>query len=523
MNKMAVVSILGLMGWLVLAFQDPSPSSVQDAVIEATASEASEQAYLIRGMNLLPELAAVTVIVRGSTILLGGSVNKPEALATAEALVHATYPNRYLVNKIQVAAETASEESLPTEEGLKASQIRQDLGIQERIETIFRAIPSLQGIEVTVQSGVVQLSGQAILVEDSEKAIELAGKVAGVIFVDNAVEVSQEVNQRLTPVIDNTLQRLRKIWISLPLLLIAILIVGVFVLLGKWATRWERPYRFVEEQPLVKGILQQAIFLVFILIGIIMALDLLNARRLVTTLFGAAGIVGLALGFALKDIVENYLSSLLLAVRRPFTVKDYVQIGDFEGTVVRLNFRDTVLMTADGNHLRLPNAMVFKSVMVNFSRNPLRRFDFDLGVGVNEDLKQVQELGLESLRNTPGVVAEPKAFAMVSALGDSNVIVSFYAWVDQSQSGFAKVKSEAIRNVKETMDRENIEMPAPSYHLDVQQRLEPKVPHHGTGGDRALTERTVDVAPDDALDAQIRKDEAESGEANLLRDRPAKH
>lgn len=88
-----------------------------------------------------------------------------------------------------------------------------------------------------------------------------------------------------------------------------------------------------------------------------MALDLLEATALVGAVAGTAGLAGLALGFAFKDIVENYLAGLLLAFQRPFDKNDHVTVEDHAGKVVRLTPRETILMTMDGNHVRVPNAV----------------------------------------------------------------------------------------------------------------------------------------------------------------------
>ena len=86
--------------------------------------------------------------------------------------------------------------------------------------------------------------------------------------------------------------------------------------------------------------------------------------------------VGLAVGFALRDLVENYIASLMLSLRQPFAPNDQVLIEGFEGRVVRLTSRATILMTLDGNHVRIPNAVVFKGTIVNLSHNPERRLRF---------------------------------------------------------------------------------------------------------------------------------------------------
>jgi small-conductance mechanosensitive channel len=84
--------------------------------------------------------------------------------------------------------------------------------------------------------------------------------------------------------------------------------------------------------------------------------------------------------------VENYIASILLSLRQPFSPNDHVVIEGYEGLVLRLTSRATLLMSFDGNHIRIPNAMVYKSVIVNYTRNPRRRISFQVGVGTDVNL-----------------------------------------------------------------------------------------------------------------------------------------
>ena len=110
---------------------------------------------------------------------------------------------------------------------------------------------------------------------------------------------------------------------------------------------------------------------------------------------GAAGVAGLAVGFAVKDTIENYVASVMLSVRQPFRPNDHVVIDGKEGRVIRLTSRATVLMTLDGNHLRIPNGAVFKAVILNYTRNAERRFDFKLGVDADDDAQAAATLGVD--------------------------------------------------------------------------------------------------------------------------------
>jgi len=232
---------------------------------------------------------------------------------------------------------------------------------------------------------------------------------------------------------------------------------------------------------------------------------------------GTAGVAGLAIGFAFQDIIENYLAGALLSIQQPFNVNDVVEVGDQQGRVVRLTARELVLLTFEGNHVRLPNAMVFKSVTLNFTRNPRRLFYFDVGVGVQEDLVAATQLGIDTLDAMNGVMAEPAPFARVESLGDFSVIVRFHGWVNQRDADFFKVQSEAIRLVKTAFDEAGIDMPEPTQRIFTRE-MEPSVPPKKPVAEGSAAEQAadIDVAPDGELEAQVEEDLAHSDEQNLL-------
>jgi small-conductance mechanosensitive channel len=232
---------------------------------------------------------------------------------------------------------------------------------------------------------------------------------------------------------------------------------------------------------------------------------------------GTAGVAGLAIGFAFQDIIENYLAGALLSIQQPFNVNDVVEVGDQQGRVVRLTARELVLLTFEGNHVRLPNAMVFKSVTVNFTRNPRRLFYFDVGVGVQEDLVAATHLGIDTLDAMNGVMAEPAPFARIEALGDFSVIVRFHGWVNQRDADFFKVQSEAIRLVKTAFDEAGIDMPEPTHRVLTREMEPPAPPKKSSTHESAAQQAAdIDVAPDGELEAQVEEDLAQSDEQNLL-------
>jgi small conductance mechanosensitive channel len=244
-------------------------------------------------------------------------------------------------------------------------------------------------------------------------------------------------------------------------LLVLLLFVGLSWLVGRWDSMFSR----VTRNRFVQDMLRSGVRIALVLTGVALALHIVDATAIAGALVGTAGIVGIAIGFAFKDLVENYMASVLLSLRQPFQPNDHVDIDGFEGKVVRLTSRATVLMTLDGNHIRVPNGRVFKAVILNYSRNPRRRFDFAVGVAADADLAEAQDIGVGVLQRMPGVLDDPAPSSAIVELGDSSVPVRFFGWVDQQETNFGRARSEAIRLVKEALEAAGIELPEPTYRV----------------------------------------------------------
>lgn len=278
---------------------------------------------------------------------------------------------------------------------------------------------------------------------------------------------------------------------------------------------YPKPYQKLGLNRLLRNLIRQFLRKGIFLIGVLIAFDILDLTALAGAVLGTAGVIGLTIGFAFKDIVENYLAGLLLSIRRPFGLNDLVLIEPHQGRVIRLTSSELILMTLEGNHVRIPNAAVFKSAIYNYSINPHRRFDFGVGVGVSEDLIDVQKHGCGVLRQMEGVMAKPAPFMILEELGDYNVLVRFFGWVDPRTADFAKVRGEAIRRVKLALDQAGVNMPEPVQTIRLQRAGVANLESRTENSARRETE-SVDVSPDTQLDAQINEDLADPNESNLL-------
>lgn len=354
--------------------------------------------------------------------------------------------------------------------GVAAQTAPDDAALESRLEAVYDSVDGLQEVDAEVSVGVVTLHGEVLSDALRERAGTLAEELEGVLEVQNELAVTADVTRRLGPAMDRFTERLMNVAYNLPLLLLGLLVLAAAWWFGRWFSRRRWIGRRLQDNPFLKEIVQQLIRAAVLVAAALFVLDLLELTAMVGAVLGAAGLATLAIGFAFRDLIENYIASVLLSLRQPFEPNDLVAIGDQCGRVSRLTSRATVLITPDGNHVRIPNATVFKSEMINYSRNPRRRFEFDVGVDVELELSPVQSLAERTVAAVDGVMSDPAPFCLVQQLGDSNVVVRVYGWVDQASHDFARVRSEAIRQVKEAFDAAGIVMPEPIYNIKMLDR-----------------------------------------------------
>lgn len=329
------------------------------------------------------------------------------------------------------------------------------------------------------------------------------------------------MQDELNPVLERLLQEGYRLAAALPLFVLALLVVWLAWRVGGWLPRRKTFARMSKDKPFVRELARSTTRWVVVLVGTLVALEIMDATALVGAVLGTAGVLGVALGFAFKDILENYLAGILMSVRQVFMPRDHVVIDGNEGIVVSMNSRSTILMTLDGNHLRLPNALVFRGVTLNYTRNPSRRFTFDIGIGVDEDLVLAQQLGVDELKQVDGVLETPPPRAFINALGESSVQVTFHGWVDQRSHDFLRVKSEAIRRTKLAMESADMDMPEPIYRVQLSERKQKPAHEARAARDRmaredASTQPMIDTRADADLSTQIDFDKQANPNEDLL-------
>jgi small-conductance mechanosensitive channel len=318
---------------------------------------------------------------------------------------------------------------------------------------------------------------------------EIRGKIHPAAAFAALGTADPDLGARLGAALGLVQDKLVRLVATLPLLAIAIAIMLLAWWLGRRVAR--RPLRWLpahSHNPYMDGLVRRVAQTVVVLIGLVLALNLLGATALVGAVLGSAGVVGLVLGFAFKDVAENYIAGVLLSLRRPFAPDDHLAIDRYEGKVIALTARATLLMTLDGNQVSLPNSLVFKSVLVNYTANPTRRFDFALPVDPGESLGRARELALAAIADVEGVLAEPAPSWSADGYAAKGIDLRFFGWVDQRRNDVGKVRSEALRAARGAFARAGIHGP------ELVRYRPPESPAHEekTGGDTSVN-RDIDA------------------------------
>ena len=426
----------------------------------------------------------------------------------------------------EVAAPEAPEQAIDATQDSGA-----DERISERIRGFFAEIPAFEAVSVEVEEGVVTLSGTVTEAEDIDRAEAIAGRVRGVVTVENGIERDISVDSALDGV-GSIGDRAAGLLAMLPLIAVALGVAALIILVGYLLAGLTSLWHRIAPNSFLAELIASAIRFVAIVLGVVVALDIVGAAALMGAVLGGAGVVGIALGFAMRDTIENYVASLMLSLRQPFRANDHVMIDDQEGRVIRLTSRATVLMTLDGNHLRIPNGQVFKATILNFTRNPQRRFEFDLGVDADDDVRAARRLARETLRSLPFVLDNPPAEVRIVEVGDSNVVIRMLGWIDQGESDWFRSQSLAIPAVKEALEEAGFGLPEPIYRLRFDPRSAnvplgsndeaaspPKPARAGTAASPSIEDEAHEVAATDEIAQMVEAERAEpdgGGETDLL-------
>ena len=202
---------------------------------------------------------------------------------------------------------------------------------------------------------------------------------------------------------------------------------------------------------------------IVILIGLLVVFRIIGLTGVISGMLAGAGISAFIIGFALKDIGENFLAGIILAFKRPFRVGDIVDIIGMRGQVLALNLRDTQIKTGDGKDVFIPNGIILKNPLTNFTIDGFLRYDFIVGLDYGSEYESALDLIKKTIAEVPGVLGSRKASEVwVTELAESTLNIQVTFWVDTFERTIsdAVVKSSAILAVLTALEKADFNMPA---------------------------------------------------------------
>jgi small-conductance mechanosensitive channel len=176
-------------------------------------------------------------------------------------------------------------------------------------------------------------------------------------------------------------------------------------------------------------------------------------------LLGAAGVVGIALGFASQTSVSNVIAGLFLLAERAFVVDDLIQVGDVKGIVLSVDTMSVKLRTLDNRFVRIPNETLVKSTVTNITRFPIRRLDINIGVAYGENPERVRAILLEMAKEHPLALMQPEPIVIFQGFGESSLDLLFAVW--STRENYVRLKNSMQELLKARFDEEGIEIPFP--------------------------------------------------------------
>ncbi len=182
-----------------------------------------------------------------------------------------------------------------------------------------------------------------------------------------------------------------------------------------------------------------------------------------TALLGAAGIAGIAIGFAAQTSVSNIISGLFLISEKPFAVGDVIKVGGTMGVILSIDLLSLKIRTFDNLYVRIPNEQLIKTEVTNITRFPIRRMNIEVSVAYKDDLAKVKELLLDIAKRNPYCLDNPEPFYLIKEFGDHGIELLLGAWF--SKTDYVQLKNSLMEEIKNRFDEQGIEIPFP--HISV--------------------------------------------------------
>ncbi len=213
--------------------------------------------------------------------------------------------------------------------------------------------------------------------------------------------------------------------------------------------------KLAEDDQEVLVLIGRATYVAVLLLGVTVSLKIAGID--LTAIIAA---VGFGMGFAMQDLIMNFIAGIMILVNRQFTLGDFIKVNDTIGQVVEIQSRATILKALDGTRVIVPNSQLFTNQVTSFTSNPFRRIEVAVGVEYRTDLAHATQIIKEALNENEHVLKEPQSAIILDEFADSSINFLVRFWVD-SKSNWVGAKSQVIHSIKKHFDKEGIGIPFP--------------------------------------------------------------
>ncbi len=254
----------------------------------------------------------------------------------------------------------------------------------------------------------------------------------------------------------------------LPNIITGIIVIIIFIILGKLfyniiGKRIQKKWK----DSIISNFVSVATKWSLYLLGVIIALNIIGFGGIANSLIAGAGISAIIFGFAFKDIGENFLAGIILALKRPFKIGDIIEVEGYKGNVIDIDLRITHLRNVEGKDIYIPNSSIIKNTLVNYTKDGNLRVNFLIGIAPECDINHTRNLIIDYLNQNKQILKSPQPNVIVQELGEFTVDLQVLFWVDilankklpDSYLGH-NIRSKAITEIKKILDENKIEMPS---------------------------------------------------------------
>lgn len=264
----------------------------------------------------------------------------------------------------------------------------------------------------------------------------------------------------------------------LPKLLLAVVIIIISYFIGKTLAKLTKfRVRKRLEDELLADFISRVVKWSIMVVGFIISADIIGLAAMAGGLIAGAGVSAIILGFAFKDIGENFLSGVILAFNRPFKMGDVIVSENISGTIISLDLRTTTIKTFEGYDVFIPNSMIVNNPLINYNREGTRRFDFTVGIDYGADVIKARNMIIDAMSNVDEILKEPPPFVIVSELTSSSTNLRIYYWVNAltAQRNLLQIKSDIIELTVKAFKEGGVKIPYDSIQVQFASGI-PEIP-----------------------------------------------